>query len=87
MKLTRHCEARKRQRGFSDFSLNIILKYGRLDPAAGGATKISFGNKEYQAAVRDLKRAIQMMDRAKGGNLVVINDFVLTMYKKDGSHC
>jgi len=71
-----------RQRGFTDSILKVILEHGRLDRAAGGATRISFNNKEYQAAVTDLKRILQMLDRARGGNLVMLNECALTVYKK-----
>jgi hypothetical protein len=82
MKLTKHASKRKRQRGFSGLTLDIILKHGREDKAAGGATRVSFSPKEYQTAVGELKRAIQLMDRARGGSLVILDGHVLTVYKK-----
>lgn len=82
MKLTKHCEERKRQRGFFDFALKVILEHGHMDRAANGATRISFSNKQYQATVSDLKKVIQSLDKAKGGNLVMMNGYVLTVYKK-----
>jgi hypothetical protein len=81
MKLTRHAEKRARQRGFSDFSLDIIRGCGRAEKAPGGAIRMFFGNKEYQRAVSDLKRAIQLLDRAKGGTIIIANEGVLTIYR------
>ena len=81
LKTTRHAKIRKQQRGFSKFVMNIILNYGRYKEAPGGATKVYFGNKEYQKIVAELKRALQMMDKAKGGNIVIANNKILTLYK------
>ena len=81
MKLTRHAEKRARQRGFSDLSLDIIRGCGRAERAPGGAMKMFFGNKEYQHAVSELKRAIQLLDKAKGGTIIIGDEEVLTVYR------
>jgi len=81
MKLTRHAEKRKHQRGFSGFTWGIILKYGRQIKTAGGETKIFFGNKEYQRAISEFKTAIQLLDKAKGGNLIIKGNYIITAYK------
>ena len=47
-KSTKHANIRKQRRGFSKFIMDIILNYGRCRDARGGATKVYFGNKEYQ---------------------------------------
>jgi hypothetical protein len=80
MRLTRHAQRRLRQRGFSNLSLDIIRKCGRTEKAPGGALKIFFGNKEHQEAVAELKRTIQVLDKAKGGALIMENECVLTIY-------
>lgn len=81
MKLTRHAEARKNQRGFSDFVMDMILQHGISKNAPGGATKISFRKKEYQKVVGQLKKAIQLMDKAKGGHVIMKDGCILTIYK------
>ena len=81
LKLTKHAEERKRQRGFSKFSLDIIKRFGRYEKAPGNAEKIFFGNKEYQQVIGELKKAIQVMDKAKGGTIIFAGDEILTMYK------
>ena len=81
MKLTKHAGKRKRQRGFSRFSLDIIMECGRSEKAPGGATRIFFGRKEYQDAIEEFKKAIQMLDKAKGGTIVITDDKILTIYK------
>ena len=81
MKITRHAKKRISQRGFSNFTLDIIQKYGYCRKAPGGAVKIFFGNREYQRVIEELKRAIQLMDKAKNGNIIIKDDRVLTVYK------
>ena len=83
MKLTKHARIRQRQRGIPELCLNIIQEHGRCERAPGGATKVSFGKREYQRTVEQLKRVIQMLDKAKGGTIIIADDGdVLTVYKK-----
>ena len=81
MKLTKHAQKRKNQRGFSDFSLEIINKFGCCEIAPGGALKISFGKKESQRLIEELKKIIQSLDRVRGGKIIEKNGYVLTLYK------
>jgi len=81
MKITNHCYKRLRQRGFSKLSMDIIYQFGRCSAAPGNATKIFFGNKEYEEAEREFKRALQHLDKVKGGNLIIKDDKILTAYK------
>lgn len=80
MKTTKHATKRSRQRGFSKLSMDLIRQFGRQERAPGGATKLVFGNKEYQKAVQEFKRAIQMLDKARGGTMVIADDNMLTVY-------
>lgn len=79
--MTKHSQIRKQQRGFSDFSLKIIQNFGREENAPGGATKITLGKREYQLVIGELKRAIQMLDKAKDGKIIYSNDQIITVYK------
>ena len=81
MKLTNHANKRVQQRGFSKQVIDIILNKGRGQFAPGGATKIFIGKKEYQAVVTELKRAIQIMDKAKDATLIINEGRILTVYK------
>jgi len=76
MRLTKHATKRKKQRGFSSFSLQMIQKYGRCESAPGGATKVHFGKREYQRTVYEFKRAIQLLDKVKGGSLIIKDGYV-----------
>jgi len=81
MKLTQHAEKRSQQRGFSKQIIDIILSRGRNRCAPGGAMKIFIGRREYQAVISELKRAIQVMDKAKDSVLIINDDMILTVYK------
>ena len=81
MRLTKHATKRKKQRGFSNFSLQMIQKYGRCENAPGGATKINFGKREYQRTVHEFKKVIQLLDKVKGGSLIIKDGYVVTVYK------
>ena len=81
MNLSKHAKKRVNQRGFSNSTLNIILKYGSVKRAPGGARSVFFGKKEYQKIVSELKKTIQLMERAKNGKLIIIDDHIITAYK------
>jgi len=81
MKLTKHAEVRKNQRGFSNFSLELIENFGEHRKAPGGVTRIFLGNKEYQKAVQELKKVIQLLDKAKGGSVIIDGNQIITVYK------
>ena len=38
--------------------------------------------KEYQNVIAELKRAIQMMEKARGGNVIVAGNSIITVYKR-----
>lgn len=81
MKHSKHSEDRMRQRGFTTFSIDMIMRYGRIENAPGGVTKVYFGNKEYQKAVGEFKNVIQKLEKAKGGSLIVDGNRIITVYK------
>lgn len=81
MNMTDHAKVRQKQRGISNIALNIIEQNGRCEKAPGGALKIFFGFKEYQRTIEDLKRTIQMLDKVKGGTLIINKDRIVTVYK------
>ena len=81
IKMSKHSQVRKQQRGFSDFSLKIIQRFGREEDAPGGATKITLGKRECRLAEEEFKRAIQQLDKAKDGKMICINNHIITVYK------
>ncbi len=81
MHITDHGSRRIQQRGFSRAVLNIIMEHGEVEQACGGALRISFRRKERQAAATELKRVLQLLDRAQGGHIVIKDGHLLTAYK------
>jgi hypothetical protein len=81
MILTGHARKRKQQRGFSSLSIEIIRNFGRIENAPGGVAKVFLGRKECQQACREFKRAIQLLDKSKGGTLIIDGDYLITLYK------
>lgn len=81
MNTTNHAKIRQQQRGISNEALDIIERNGRCEKAPGGALKIFFGLKEYQKTIKDLKRTIQMLDKVKGGTIIINEDQIVTVYK------
>jgi hypothetical protein len=72
---------RQRQRGISDYLLDIIEENGKYLRAPGGAIKIQLGNREYQNIVHETKRFLQVLDKAKGGTIIIQDSDMLTVYK------
>lgn len=82
MNQSKHAKVRARQRGFSTTSLDIILEFGREEQAPGNSTRIFMGKRECQRAITEFKRMIQLLDKAKGGTIIVADDdSIITMYK------
>ena len=79
--LTDHAEIRCQQRGLSKFIVDLILEFGNCSPAPGGATKVSLGKREHQRLSSELKKTLQTLDKAKGGNLILSDQTVITAYK------
>jgi hypothetical protein len=61
--------------------ISLIEHFGRTEKVAGGAMKIYFGKKEYEMAQHELKKLLQLLDKANGSALIVDGDSILTMYK------
>jgi hypothetical protein len=82
MELTQHARKRKSQRNMPDSAIDIIVEHGRLGYVHGGAMEIFLGEKESREIIKGLKDAIKVVERARGGSLIVTEDKVLTVYKK-----
>jgi hypothetical protein len=81
MNKTNHLVKRQCQRGIPNDLLDIIEKNGRYLRAPGGAIKIHLGNREYQNIVHETKRFLQVLDKARGGTIIVHDSAMLTVYK------
>ena len=83
MTMSPHAQARMQQRGIPEAFLEVIVRYGRVLHAPGGAEKIFLGRREAQQLRCELKRMIQVMDKAQGAALIVKDGCILTAYKRD----
>lgn len=81
MNKTKHLIKRQQQRGIPGYLLNIIEDNGKYIDAPGGAIKIHFGKREYQNIVQETKHFLQMLDKAKGGTIIIHDSDMLTVYK------
>ncbi|MDP2160426.1 MAG: hypothetical protein Q8K02_08095 [Flavobacterium sp.] len=81
MNKTKHLVKRQCQRGISDYLLNIIEENGKYRRVPGGGIKIHLGNREYQNIVHETKRFLQVLDKAKGGTIIIHDSDMLTVYK------
>lgn len=81
MKMTSHAKIRQKQRGMSCMILNVIEQNGRYKKAVGGAIKIYLGNREYQNIIHEIKSFLQILDKARGGTLIINEDRIVSVYK------
>ncbi|MHB8790166.1 MAG: hypothetical protein ACYDBT_09825 [Desulfobulbaceae bacterium] len=81
MNLTKHAQKRKQQRGLSDLILKIIEYNGKVLPSPGGAERIFFGKKECNKIIEELKKTMRLVERAKGGSIIIADGKILTIYK------
>lgn len=82
MELTKHAQKRVQQRGVSKETIDRIMYHGKCEIAPGGALKIFLGNKEHQELTSRLKRDIQLLDKAKGGTIIIVDGKIVTIYKE-----
>lgn len=83
MLMTKHAQIRANKRGITDDAIKIIETYGTCENAPGGAIRIILNNKQYQKIISELKKSIQYCDRAKNGALIVKDNHILTVYKRE----
>lgn len=83
MRLSKHAQIRSQQRSLPLQALEVVMKHGKVSHAPGGVCKIFFGNKECALAIGELKTLMKVIERAKGGNIVMGNGQVITVYKEN----
>ena len=82
MMITQHAQKRIRQRGIPETLLRIIEECGAASPAPGGAEQIFFGRREAEQLRAELKRILQIIDKAQGTAIIVSAGQILTAYKR-----
>ena len=81
MILSRHASMRMQQRGIPESAIDIIAIHGRVVQERNGAERIYLGRKESETIVRELKKMIREVERARGGSVIVNYDKIVTVYK------
>lgn len=81
MILSRHASIRMHQRCMPELAIDIIAIHGRVIQERNGAERIYLGRKESATIVRELKKIIREVERARGGSVIVSDDRIVTVYK------
>lgn len=75
--MTRHADARLRQRGFRDQDLDVLMRFGREMP--DGTLALTDGDVERE--IEAMRRRIAHLDRLRGMTAVVAAGRLVTVYK------
>lgn len=75
--ITRHAEARMRQRGFRDADISMVLT--TATQVAGDAYFLS--DQDVDREVRQRKREIQQLERLRGTRAVIVGGSLITVYQ------
>ena len=81
MTASSHAQVRMQQRGIPAVLVQIIEQCGQGTPAPGGAEKLQLGKREINNLRQELKRVLQLLDKARGAALIVKDGCILTAYK------
>lgn len=82
MTVSSHAQTRMQQRGIPAALLQLIEQCGRVSHVPGGAQKIELGRRETDRLRQELKRMLQLLDKARGAALIVKGGCILTAYKR-----
>jgi hypothetical protein len=61
--------------------LDVIENFGCFQRLPKGTEKIFFGKKEANQLLNELKRVIQVLDKIRGGTMIVDGNSIITVYK------
>lgn len=75
--LTRHAEARIRQRAFRDSDIDVLLEHG----SEMSYDKLTLTDNDVQEAISRMKRGISRLERLRGMTAVIVDGRVITVYK------
>ena len=81
MTTSHHAQVRMQQRGIPAALVQIIEECGKVSHAPGGAERFQLGKRETDQLRQELKRMLQLLDKARGASLIVKDGCILTAYK------
>lgn len=76
LSLTRHAEARMRQRGYKDEDVDLVFRVGTR--VADDAFLLT--DKDTARAIRKRKQEIQQLERLRGSQVIVEGETLITLY-------
>ncbi|MFX4300415.1 hypothetical protein [Pseudosulfitobacter pseudonitzschiae] len=76
LSLTRHAEARMRQRGYKDEDVDLVFRVGTR--VADDAFLLT--DKDAARAIRKRKQEIQQLERLRGSQVIVEGETLITLY-------
>lgn len=76
LSLTRHAEARMRQRGYKDEDVDLVFRVGKR--VADDAFLLT--DKDAARAIRKRKQEIQQLERLRGSQVIVEGETLITLY-------
>lgn len=76
LSLTRHAEARMRQRGYKDEDVDLVFRVGTR--VADDAFLLT--DKDAARAIRKRKQEIQQLERLRGSQVIVERETLITLY-------
>jgi hypothetical protein len=78
--ISSHAKKRFRQRGIDEKVISCVIRHGEAIYAPGGAKKYILKRKRKNLLIRDLKKYINLLERANGVIAVEKGGFILTGY-------
>ena len=84
MKLSKHAQTRRQQRGFSNRKINCILEDGVENRRPGNAVEVVVENKLASQLIENLKKEISLIEHIKNKAILLScdNGTIITMYSK-----
>ena len=79
--ITKHAQARMRQRGLREADLDLILEYG----TEIGQDRIMLKERDVDKIIQSLKRQIAKLERLKNKVIVVTDGRLITTYHPNGA--
>lgn len=82
MKESKHAEARRRQRGIAQKTVDFIMEHGDARMKPGGAWEVRLSRSKKQKMITDLKRTRQLIEKCTSKGLLLNQDQseIITVY-------
>lgn len=82
MEYTRHVKERAQERGIPQPVIDLVLQYGTVETQGGGADKVTIRASDKKAATRQLRRKLQLLEKASDVVVVMDENRAVTTYRQ-----